>query len=110
MSAEIYAELRLSVIFILFGVGVGIAYDLLLIGRILFSTRKGWISVQDFLFGPIWGLQYFYEACKHNDGITRWYMIAGVFLGAFLWHNSLGYKAIKFMSTLKKRHVSDKMG
>lgn len=110
MSAGIYAELRLFAFFILLGIGVGFTYDLLLMCRTLFRVKKKWIMLQDLLFGPVWSLQYFYEACKHNDGISRWYMVAGMFMGAFLWHGLAGCKLIKFMLTLKKRDISNKMG
>ena len=64
------------------------AYDGLRVFRGVVRHRMLWINIEDFLYWVIVGLAAFVFLLRENDGVIRWYAIAGMGGGILLF--SLG--------------------
>lgn len=86
MSDFIWQELRL--LGIAFGTGVGFraCYDLILIHRGVCRLGNVITGIQDVLYWLAGCICIFSMIYHTNDGIIRWFVLAGIFLGMLCYH------------------------
>ncbi len=91
---------------IAYGVALGVFYDLFRVLRLIFIPSSVSVFIQDVLFWIISGIVTFMYMFSFNDGMIRFYMLCGVFLGWILYYFTLGgwiYAFLKkVIGTLKR--------
>lgn len=90
ISPMIYEELQFLFHSILLGIGMGFLYDSMDIIRKAFSHTSFWINLEDISFWSIFCYYFFALQFGENNGIIRWFSIAGVCIGIFLFHKTVG--------------------
>ena len=86
MNENIIPELYFFIASLTVGLGLAILYDVLRIFRRLFRHSLFLVSAEDFLFWLVAGMLGFSMVYVYNNGIIRWYAIAGMLLAAVLYH------------------------
>lgn len=71
---------------IAYGVALGVFYDLFRVLRLIFIPSSVSAFIQDVLFWIISGIVTFMYMFSFNDGMIRFYMLCGVFLGWILYY------------------------
>ena len=106
MSAVITEELRLLGACILFGMGIGAAYELPRLSRLLFRHGRLWTGIEDLIFWAMAAAAVFGMILRTNDGAIRWYALAGCVGGAGLYqavfHRLLAYLLTPVGQIIKK--------
>ncbi|MCL2087859.1 MAG: spore cortex biosynthesis protein YabQ [Oscillospiraceae bacterium] len=72
------------------GAGLGVVYDVFRIMRIAVKTSKGVVFAQDIVFFVIAAAATFVFLLLKNDGQLRVHILIGEFLGAVIYHLTLG--------------------
>lgn len=103
MSQEIIEELILFFHSFLVGVLIALFYDVLIIFRRMIRHGSIWISLEDFFFWLICAWCVFLFLIEDNNGILRWFAIAGALLGVLLYKKTVSKCFINIMSTIGKR-------
>lgn len=99
MSVHIVYEVKLLLYSFLTGAGLMITYDLLRILRIFVPHSYVFIGIEDMIYWIYAALVTFSLLYEQNDGGLRGYVIAGIFLGMFLYDRLISRL---FLKTLKK--------
>lgn len=86
MSDFIWDELRILGIAFATGVGFRAGYDLLLIHRGICRLGNVVTGIQDILYWLAGCICVFSMIYHTNDGIIRWFVLAGIFLGMLCYH------------------------
>lgn len=86
MSDFIWQELRLLGIAFATGVGFRACYDLVLIHRGVCRLGNVITGIQDVLYWLVGCICIFSMIYYTNDGIIRWFVLAGIFLGMLCYH------------------------
>ncbi len=86
MSDVIWQELRLLGIAFVTGVAFRASYDLLLIHRGVCRLGNVMTGIQDVLYWLAGCICIFSMIYHTNDGIIRWFVLAGIFLGMLCYH------------------------
>ncbi len=86
MSDFIWQELRLLGIAFITGVGFRSCYDLILIHRGVCRLGNVITGIQDVLYWLAGCICIFSMIYHTNDGIIRWFVLAGIFLGMLCYH------------------------
>lgn len=86
MSDFIWQELRLLGIAFAAGVGFRACYDLFLIHRGVCRLGNIITGIQDVLYWLAGCICMFSMIYHTNDGIIRWFVLAGIFLGMLCYH------------------------
>lgn len=105
MSETIIKEAVFSLHCISVGVLITFVYDLLRVCRICVRHSRFMISVEDFLFWAVCAVFIFLVLYCENDGILRWYCIAGAVLGMEIYRKCFSPYIVRFMSTVLKRAI-----
>lgn len=105
MSEGIIKEAVFSLHCISVGVLITFVYDLLRIGRICVRHSRLLVSIEDFLFWVVCAIFIFLVLYCENDGILRWYCIAGAVLGMELYKKWFSPYIVHFMSTVLKKAI-----
>ena len=106
MSSAIGIELRLFFNAFLLGVMLIFLYDFLRIFRNIINHRKNYIAVEDTIYWIIAGFIVFVMLYHNNDGIIRWFAIAGVTLGMFLYNFSISKIIVKYVSIVLNKIIN----
>lgn len=102
MSVHIIYEVRLLVYSFAAGGGLMMAYDLLRILRIFIPHSPAVVGVEDMAYWIYAGVMTFSLLYEQNDGGLRGYVIAGVFMGMFLYDRLISRFFLKSLkNTLK---------
>lgn len=75
---------------IIFGIFLGLLYDIFRIVRLLASWKNISIFFQDILYFFISGIFTFIFILCYNQGIIRFYIFIAIFLGWTLYHFTIG--------------------
>lgn len=86
MSDLIWQELRLLGIAFVTGLGFRACYDLCLIHRGVCRTGNVVTGIQDVLYWLGGCICIFSMIYRTNNGIIRWFVLAGIFLGMLCYH------------------------
>lgn len=105
MSESIIREAMFSLHCISVGVLITFVYDLLRIGRICIRHSHFLISVEDFLFWVVCAIFIFLVLYCENDGILRWYCVAGAVVGMEIYRKCFSPYIVHFMSTVLKKAI-----
>ena len=103
MSEQIVEESRFLLYCFLSGIVITMVYDVFRIFRRVFRHGNFWIAVEDIFFWTGAGIFLFYMLYKTNNGIIRWFLIAGVALGMLVYKYSIGEYIVEIMSTILKK-------
>lgn len=80
------------------GVLLAAAYDILRIFRNVISHNDLFVSLEDLLYWCVAGVFLFSVIYLENDGIIRVYALAGICLGALIYHWGLSGFLVKYLS------------
>lgn len=82
-------------------------YDGIRIFRRIIRHGIIWVSVEDFFYLIFFALAAFVLLFQENDGVVRWYIFGGAFLGGLCYHFFLGRFVVKLATrmifTIKKQ-------
>ena len=89
MSPNIVKEVLLLIHSFLLGVVLTIIYDGIIILRKLIRHSGIFISLEDLLFWIACAISVFYMLYEENNGILRWFAVAGAAVGMLLYKATL---------------------
>lgn len=89
MGSGIIDELSFLLHSFLLGIGMIIFYDIFRILRRLIPHKSVFISIEDMLYWIVCAVLIFLMLYKENDGIIRWFSIAGMTGGMFLYNGTI---------------------
>ena len=92
---------------IAYGVALGVFYDLFRVLRLIFIPSSVSAFIQDVLFWIISGIVTFMYMFSFNDGMIRFYMLCGVFLGWILYYFTLGGWIYAFLKSHRHAQALD---
>lgn len=105
MSESIIKEALFSLHCIGMGVLITFVYDLLRVYRACVRHSRFFVSLEDFLFWILCAVFIFSMLYCENDGILRWYCIAGAVFGMELYQKTVSPYIVHFMSTFLKKTI-----
>lgn len=70
---------------VLWGGGIAACYETLRFMRLLFRHGEMWTGLEDLLFWTVCAVLVFTMVMEENDGLLRWYVIAGCVAGACIY-------------------------
>ena len=82
---------------------VYLVYTVLRVLRRIVKHNLFWISVEDLLFWIGTGIFLFVRIYQTENGIIRWYFVAGVLFGALFTHVIFSKIIKKYIAERKKR-------
>ncbi len=85
MSPDILREIEFLWHALLLGAVLSFFYDWFLIARRIVPHGTIAVSVEDLLFWAIYAISIFVLLYKENNGALRWFAVAGIFVGMFLY-------------------------
>ena len=90
MSHQIVEESNFFLYSVCMGFIISFIYDMIRLVRNLIPHNSFFISIEDILFWIFTSLVQFLLLYKVNNGMIRWYSIAGALLGMMLYIKSVG--------------------
>ncbi len=105
MSNLIGVEVRLFLDTFLLGVLLIFLYDIIRIFRCVIKHTKTWEAVEDTIYWIIAGFIVFIMLYHNNDGVIRWFAIAGVGAGMFLYNISVSKFVVKYVSLVINKMI-----
>jgi len=111
MSPDIVVELYFLFHSFLMGILITVLYDFLRILRRIIPHNILAVSLEDFLYWTACSLLIFYMLIQENNGVLRWFSVAGAMAGMFLYKMTLGALFVKYTSwlILKILHIVGKL-
>lgn len=103
MSIQIIEESRFLLYCFLSGVVITIVYDGFRIFRRVCRHGIVWITLEDIVFWIAAGIFLFYMLYKTNNGVIRWFSVAGAGLGMLMYKYTIGEHIVEIMSTIIKK-------
>ncbi|MBR1691355.1 MAG: spore cortex biosynthesis protein YabQ [Lachnospiraceae bacterium] len=85
------------------GIVITFIYDLIRLLREIIPHNTFFISIEDILFWIFTCCAQFLLLYKVNNGMVRWYSIAGAFLGMILYKKSIGQYMVVFLSQIIRK-------
>lgn len=98
MSQSIIDEVTFLLYSFLLGVIITFVYDGFLILRRLIKHNIFFISLEDFIFWIACAISVFYVLYEENNGILRWFAVAGAGLGMIAYKKTLSPLIINVIS------------
>lgn len=98
MSEDIIYELRLLWDSMVCGVFLSLGYDVLRIFRRVCKQQKWSVGAQDICYWMICGVMVFSLILRENSGNIRWYHLAGIGLGSYLYFVTISKMIVKYVS------------
>lgn len=102
MSVHIIYEVRLLLYSFATGAGLMMTYDFLRILRIFIPHLPVIVGLEDMVYWVYASLVTFSLLYEQNDGGLRGYVIAGVFIGMFLYDRLISRFFLKFLKNTWK--------
>lgn len=90
MAIEMADQTRSFLQACLLGGGLGMLYDVFRITRVAFPLPRWAVLVEDMLFFALCAVSTFLFLLETGDGQLRWYVLAGLALGALVYWATLG--------------------
>lgn len=103
MSHQIVEESNFFLYSICVGFLISFIYDIIRLIRSLVPHNSFFISLEDVLFWLFTSCVQFLLLYKLNNGMVRWYSIAGALFGMVLYIKSLGQYMVSFLSGIIKK-------
>lgn len=89
MGSGILDELSFLLHSFLLGIGMIIFYDIFRILRRLIPHKTIFVSIEDMIYWMVCAVLIFLMLYRENDGIIRWFAIAGMTGGMFLYNGTI---------------------
>lgn len=103
MSGDILTEIRLLLDAVVYGAILSVAYDVLRIFRRVIPHKRWLVDAEDFLFWTAAGLTVFSMLYTENDGVIRGFILVGMILGAWMYHEGVSKYFVKYTSNILKK-------
>ncbi len=97
VSLKILTELKIFRDSFLVGVALIATYDIIRLFRRIITHGKIWAAIEDFFYWILSGSVVFLLVIQENKGKNRFYIFAGILLGASLFHRIIGKRVLKFL-------------
>ena len=98
MSTDIVLELYFLFHCFFMGILITVLYDILRILRRIIPHNIAAISLEDFFYWIVCSLLIFAMLIRENNGILRWFAVAGAMLGMLIYKKTLGFLFVKYVS------------
>lgn len=105
MSQSIVVEALFALKCMGMGVVITVAYDLLRIWRKCVRHSRFMVSFEDFFFWVICAIFIFSVLYRENNGVLRWYCVAGALLGMLVYGKLISPYFVGIMSTICKKTI-----
>lgn len=102
MSETIYYEIRLLTASACLGLGLMMVYDCLRVFRMVIPHSSLWTGMEDTFYWLASSFATFRLLFGQNDGILRWYAIAGVLLGMLLYNMTVSRILMGLLKKIEK--------
>lgn len=102
MSRYIQLEAELALHSFLLGLILMSSYDLLRLFRLLIPHGKWWTGIEDFAYWIYCAIMTFLLLFYQNSGVLRGYVIAGVFLGMYLYDRIVSERVFGVLKNVRK--------
>lgn len=89
ISQDITREMGFLFHSFLLGAEIALAYDGFLIVRRLIRHSGIVVSLEDLAFWIVCALEVFRVLCRENDGMLRWFAVAGAFSGMLVYKKTV---------------------
>ncbi len=111
MSQDIVNEVYFLGGSLFMGIVITFVYDFILIGRRVVKHSLFAISLEDLIFWLACAVSVFYMLYEENNGVLRWFAVAGAAVGMLLYKGIVGKKFVKIVSVilLKEIHILRKI-
>ena len=103
MSPEIELEICFLFHSFLMGILITVLYDVLRIVRRIIPHNIVAVSLEDFLYWIFCSILVFLMLIRENNGILRWFAVAGAALGMLLYEKTLGVLFVKYFSLFLRK-------
>lgn len=103
MSPDIVTELYFLLHSFLMGIVITVLYDLLRILRRVIPHNILAISIEDLFYWITCALLIFAMLIRENNGVLRWFAVAGAMVGMVLYKITLGFLFVKYVSFVLQR-------
>ena len=103
MSEQIIEESHFLAYCFMSGVVITIIYDLFRILRRIIKHTNFFIAIEDLFFWIGAGIFLFFMLYKTNNGMIRWFSVAGAGLGMLVYKYTIGEHLVEIMSTILKK-------
>ena len=103
LSESIYHEIRFLLYSFALGMIITFVYDNIRVVRRVLRHNTFFISLEDLLFWIGVSLSIFLLQHRENQGIFRWFSVAGAFLGMLLYKGSISRFYVKKMTFLLRK-------
>lgn len=105
MNSAILVEIEFFFNAFILGLILIIAYDIIKIFRNIVKHSKILEAVEDTIYWIMAGFVVFIMLYNNNDGAIRWFAIAGVTSGMFLYNISLSKFVVKYISLILNKII-----
>lgn len=106
MSEAVIWEMQFAAVTITLGIFLSVIYDIIRIFRRVIRHGIIWISIEDILFWACCGIVVFIVSFWENDGRLRWYTLAGVIFGAYMYHQTISGFIVKYAALILNTPVN----
>lgn len=103
MEEFIVKEAQLFLDSLYLGLVIMALYDILRLFRAVVRHKNIFVGIEDFLFWNMAGIFIFSLIYAENDGRIRWFIIAGICIGALVYAKSFGSFMVKYTSKFINR-------
>ena len=103
MSHQIVEESTFFLYSVCMGIIITFIYDLIRVLREIIPHNTFFVSLEDILFWIFTCFAQFVLLYEVNNGMVRWYSIAGAFFGMILYKKSLGQYMVVFLSKIIRK-------
>lgn len=100
MSEVISLELQFFLVSLLWGAGLLLAYDGLIIIRRFISHSAMVVAVEDVLFWSISGVLIFIMIYEQNNGTIRGFSVVAIIIGMVLYHYMISEYLVRILTTI----------
>lgn len=103
LSESIYHEIHFLLYSFALGIIITFVYDNIRVVRRVIRHNTFFISIEDLFFWIGVSLSIFLLQHRENEGIFRWFSVAGAFLGMLVYRGTLSRFYIKKMTLVLKK-------
>ena len=103
MSPDITLEIYFLFHSFIMGILITVLYDILRILRRIIPHNILAVSLEDFLYWTACSLMIFAMLIRENNGMLRWFAVAGAMIGMLLYKMTLGFLFVKYVSLLLQK-------
>ena len=103
LSESIYHEIHFLLYSFVLGIIITFVYDNFRVARRVIRHNTFFVSIEDLIFWIGVALSIFLLQHRENDGIFRWFSVAGAFLGMMGYRGTISRFYIKHMTVVLRK-------